>query len=30
MMGHASPVTTAIYADPSSDISVKIAAAVVR
>jgi integrase len=30
MMGHASPVTTAIYADPSNDISVKIAAAVVR
>jgi site-specific recombinase XerD len=30
MMGHASPVTTAIYADPSNDVSVKIAAAVVR
>jgi integrase len=30
MMGHQSPVTTAIYADPSNDIAVKIAAAVVR
>lgn len=30
MMGHASPVTTAVYAEASDDVSAKIATAVVR